>query len=177
MGSSPSKATRTLPKRVSKNLPWTGARVAPTEAASETKNQAIKQDAMDPQFLSKLSQLGPVKVDHHMQAVRPATLATRRMFDSQLQSESEAAAAVQAPNRLHAPTLSRLLDERKSIRTPRDMEYLAKRFGIDIDKLEAVARYVSTPSVDPRTAVRVTGKDGDSSQVLRAVWVEPRLKM
>jgi hypothetical protein len=32
---------------------------------------AVEADAKDPQFMSKLSQLGPVRVDHHMRSVRP----------------------------------------------------------------------------------------------------------
>jgi hypothetical protein len=31
---------------------------------------AVEADAKDPQFMSKLSQLGPVRVDHHMRSVR-----------------------------------------------------------------------------------------------------------
>ena len=33
--------------------------------------EAIEQDAGDPDFLSNLSRLGQVRVDHHMQHVRP----------------------------------------------------------------------------------------------------------
>jgi hypothetical protein len=35
-----------------------------------TRTLVIQQDSKDPQFLSKLNQLGPVRVDHHMQTVR-----------------------------------------------------------------------------------------------------------
>ncbi|KAJ7738490.1 hypothetical protein DFH07DRAFT_840984 [Mycena maculata] len=176
MGSFSSKATRTLPKRVT-TPPWSGARVprpadSVAEAASETKNDAIEQD---PQFLSKLSQLGPVRVDHHMYAVRPAAQ-TNHMFNSRVQSENEAAAPTQTLNRVQAPTLSRLLDERKSIRTRRDMEFLAQRFGLEVEKLDAIAKFLSTPSVHQNSAVRVTGESGDEKQIMKAVWVEPRLK-
>ena len=37
----------------------------------DTRKVAIEQDAADPHFLQKLNQLGPVKVDHHMQTIRP----------------------------------------------------------------------------------------------------------
>ncbi|KAJ7090061.1 hypothetical protein C8R43DRAFT_1142141 [Mycena crocata] len=167
MGSSSSKATRSLPKRVS-TPPWSGARAARPvdslpDSASETKNEAIQQDSKDPQFLSKLSQLGPVRVDHHMQA---AALANH-MFNSRVQSENEAAAPTPTQNRLPAQTLSRLLDERKSIRTRRDMEFLAKRFGLDVEKLDAVSQCLSTPSVHQNTT-RVVDKDGNEKQIMRA---------
>lgn len=32
---------------------------------------AVEADAKDPQFMFKLNQLGPVRVDHHMRSVRP----------------------------------------------------------------------------------------------------------
>ncbi|KAJ7489893.1 hypothetical protein B0H11DRAFT_2229405 [Mycena galericulata] len=176
MGSSSSKATRTLPKRVT-SAPWSGAR-APrpadsfAEAVSETRNDVINQDSKDPQFLSKLRQLGPVRVDHHMHA---AAL-TKHMFDSRVRSENEAATTLQTQNRVQAPMLSRLLDERKSIRTRRDMEFLAKRFGLDLQKLDAVSDFLNTPSVHQKSTVRVNGKDGEERQIMRAVWVEPRLR-
>jgi hypothetical protein len=32
---------------------------------------AIERDGADPHFLANLNKLGPVRVDHHMQAIRP----------------------------------------------------------------------------------------------------------
>ncbi|KAJ6546495.1 hypothetical protein DFH09DRAFT_1249056 [Mycena vulgaris] len=179
MGASSSKITRSLPKRVT-TPPWSGAR-APrpadslSEAASESKNDVIAQDSKDPHFLAKLNQLGPVRVDHHMHAVRPAALANH-MFNSRVQSETEAAAPIPTQNRVQAPKLSRLLDERKSIRTQRDMEFLAKRFDIDLEKLDAISKFVTTPSVHENSTIRVMAKDGEERQITKAVWMEPRLK-
>ncbi|KAJ6547374.1 hypothetical protein B0H19DRAFT_1165280 [Mycena capillaripes] len=179
MGASSSKATRSLPKRVT-TPPWSGARTprpvdSLAEAASETKNDVIDQDSKDPQFLSKLNELGPVRVDHHMQTVRTAELANR-MFDSRVQSEHEAAAPTATQNRVQAPKLTQLLDERKSTRTRRDMEFLAQRYGVDLEKLDAIAKFLSTPSVHQNSAVRIAGKDGQERQIIKAVWVEPRLR-
>jgi len=98
------------------------------------------------------------------------------MFDSRVQSENEAAAPIPTQNRLQAPRLAMLLDERKSIRTRRDMEFLAQRFGVDLEKLDAIAKFVSTPSVQANSAVRVASKDGQEKQIIKAVWVDPRLK-
>lgn len=35
--------------------------------------KAIERDARDPQFMANLSKLGQVRVDHHMQTVRPVS--------------------------------------------------------------------------------------------------------
>jgi len=99
-----------------------------------------------------------------------------QMFNSRTQSENEAAASTPTPNRVHASKLSQLLDERKSIRSARDMEFLAQRFGIDLEKLDAIAKFVNTPSVHEKSTIRVAGKEGEETQIMKAVWVEPRLK-
>lgn len=178
MGASSSKATRSLPKRVTTPA-WSGARAsrpADPVAASESKKEAvIHQDSKDPQFLSNLGRLGPVRVDHHMHAVRPAVLANH-MFNSRLQSETEAASSTPTLNRIHAARLSHLLDERKSIRTTRDVEFLAQRFGVELGKLDAIAKFLSTPSVAQASVVRLSTRDGDNRQIMKAVWMEPRLK-
>ncbi|KAK7015021.1 hypothetical protein R3P38DRAFT_2544126 [Favolaschia claudopus] len=177
MGSSTSKAAKTLPKRVT-TPPWSGARLPRAsdlgrEAVSETRTDAIEQDSKDPQFLSKLNQLGTVKVDHHMQTVRTADL-TKKMFDSRVQSETQADSATHTQNRLHATRLTLLLNERKSVRTRRDMEFLAQRYGVDLNKLDAIAKFVSTPSVQANSGLRVQTSDGQEQRIMTAVWVEPR---
>ena len=40
---------------------------------STTSRIAIERDAADPHFLANLNKLGPVRVDHHMQAIRPVS--------------------------------------------------------------------------------------------------------
>src|ERR1700691_1385309 len=97
MGATSSKAARKLPKRT-ETPSWAGGRTTNpvvTESQrpvgprpSETKNEgrfmflnvptcdhwtdfpAIDREARDPQLLSNLSRLGPVRVDHHMQSYR-----------------------------------------------------------------------------------------------------------
>ncbi|KAJ7219100.1 hypothetical protein GGX14DRAFT_589990 [Mycena pura] len=169
MGASSSKATRSLPKRVT-TPPWSGARVSrPVDSlaeASETKNDVIDRDSKDPQFLSKLNQLGPVLVGHRMQVTRPAASADH-MYNSRLLSENEAASANPPQNRVQASRLSQLLDERKSVRTARDMEFLAKRFGVDLEKLESISKFLSTPSVHANSLVRDVHKDGGDKQVMK----------
>jgi len=129
----------------------------------------IDRDSKDPQFLSKLNQLGPVLVGHRMQVARPAASANH-MYNSHLLSENEAANPPQ--NRVQASRLSQLLDERKSIRTERDMEFLAKRFGVDLEKLESISKFVTTPSVHANALV----KDGGDKRIMKAVWINPHLR-
>ncbi|CAK5279614.1 unnamed protein product, partial [Mycena citricolor] len=176
--SSSSKAARSLPKRATATTPppWSGARPVPrTEGvASETKTKVIEEDAQDPHFLSKLSQLGQVKVDHNMQTTRPATVASQ-MYKTRVQSETDAESPTPIRNRMPAPRLSLLLDQRKSVKTRRDMEFLAARYGLDLDMLDAVAKFVNTPSVQQSDMARSVGA-ADHKQILRAVWVEPTLK-
>ncbi|RDB24240.1 hypothetical protein Hypma_008771 [Hypsizygus marmoreus] len=181
MGGAASKATRKLPKRV-ETPKWAGARTPqPTDPpreqkASETKTEAIERDAQDPHFLANLSRLGPVRVDHHMKTVRTGESETNRLFKSRSQSESEALSTQPIHNRLHAATLSELLDKRKSAKTQAEVERLAERYGIDVAKLQSLSRFVNSPSVHGASAVRTLEKDGEESIMVTAVWVEPRIQ-
>ncbi|ETW85520.1 hypothetical protein HETIRDRAFT_470555 [Heterobasidion irregulare TC 32-1] len=189
MGSASSKAARTLPKSVAKLPPsWAGAR-APglTDAlpagahesqtqrpplASETRNEAIERDARDPQLLANLSRLGPVKVDHHMQTVR-TTEYVNQAFRSRAQSETEAALTRMPKNRLLAASLADLLEERRFVTTRGELEELAGKYGVDVEKLESVARFVNSPSVDEKDIVRVVESNGDEVVTMMASWKDP----
>ncbi|KAF8061530.1 hypothetical protein FPV67DRAFT_283858 [Lyophyllum atratum] len=177
MGSAASKASRKLPKRT-ETPSWAGVRTPhvsekPNDRrASETRTQDIEKDAQDPDFLANLTRLGPVRVDHHMQTIRPAT-EVGQLFKSRTESELEAASPVPIRNRLHAATLSELLDKRKSAKSAQDVERLAEQYNIDVAKLEKLARFVNTPSIQSGTAVRIVEKDGEESLMTEAVWIEP----
>ncbi|TFK55232.1 hypothetical protein OE88DRAFT_1732488 [Heliocybe sulcata] len=185
MGSGASKTARRFP--VAKEKPtWAGAR-SPSAGeqpqpqprdrsqnmsktlASETKDEEITRDAIDPQFMANLSRLGAVKVDHHMQTIRTADTINRGFLSKQ-QSEAEAASSQRVRNHLLAPALSDLLDQRKHITSPQELQSLADEYGVDVDKLERLARYVNSPSVDERT--RSTILKGDE-QHTTATWIEP----
>lgn len=90
-----------------------------------------------------------------------------QLFKSRAQSEAEASSSQRTKNRLHAPTLSQLLDERKAARTEKDLEQLCTKYGIDQDKVASLARFVSSPSIDGRTAVRTTAKDGEEGLTVK----------
>ena len=59
-----------------------------------------------------------------------------------------------------AGTLHELLEERKSVTTQEELEKLASRYEIDVDKLESVARFVNSPSVDEASVRKEVDRDG-----------------
>ncbi|KAF9227975.1 hypothetical protein BS17DRAFT_414648 [Gyrodon lividus] len=184
MGSAASKTTRKL----SKVKPsWTGSRTPSATGAApgpslprperplafESKSEAaIEADAKDLQFMSKLNQLGPVRVDHHMQTVRAAR-DIRDMYRSRVQSETEASSMQSTRNRLLASSLFELLEARKSMVNPAEQETLAKRYQIDVEKLQELCRVVNTPSIEKSTVVRTTDIDGEELLTMTAHWLDP----
>ncbi|KAG2349406.1 hypothetical protein BDR05DRAFT_900781 [Suillus weaverae] len=183
MGSSSSKAARTLPKEKSS---WAGSRTPlkqdsaqeirrPRPLAFENKTDAVEADAKDPQFMSKLSQLGSVRVDHHMRSVRPADY-VQQMYRSRLQSEVEALPSHSTQNRLLASSLSELLESRKTVQSQAELQALAEQYHIDFAKLDELARFVNTPSIDESTIVRSTNHDGEETLTMMARWVDPKLE-
>ncbi|KAG6337210.1 hypothetical protein ID866_1882 [Astraeus odoratus] len=184
MGGAASKVTRRFPKE---KPSWAGSRTPSGSAAeaprsgagrplaSESKSEAIEADGRDPHFMSKLNMLGPVRVDHHMQAVRPANH-DQAMYRSRVQSETEASNTKATSNRLLASSLSDLLETRKSLTTMAQLEALAGQYRIDTDKLAEVCRHFNTPSIDESTIVRTTDDDGEESVTMMARWVDSPLQ-
>ncbi|KAH9834069.1 uncharacterized protein C8Q71DRAFT_687408, partial [Rhodofomes roseus] len=174
MGGASSKPVRHFPKTPKPPPTWAGVRTPrPDEPsasagpsrpaplrASETKNESIERDAKDPQFMAMLSKLGPVKVDHHMQTVRPGADQVQRVFQARQRSEEDARSLTPTRNRMLAGTLYELLEERKSASTREELEKLASRYEIDVDKLESVARFVNSPSVDEGSVRKEVDRDG-----------------
>ncbi|EPT00335.1 hypothetical protein FOMPIDRAFT_1060342 [Fomitopsis schrenkii] len=192
MGGATSKPVRHFPKISKAPATWAGARtprpdelaaatggpskLAPSPQASETRSEAIERDARDPQFMAMLSKLGPVKVDHHMHTLRPAADQAQRVFQARQRSEEDARSPTPTRNRMLAGTLHGLLEERKSVATREELEKLASRYEIDVDKLESVARFVSSPSVDEGAVRRKVDGDGVEQVKMKASWVDPQLR-
>ncbi|KAG1754288.1 hypothetical protein EDB19DRAFT_1902441 [Suillus lakei] len=186
MGSSSSKAARTLPKE---KPSWAGSRtplkhdstqetrrsMPSRPLAFENKTDMVEADSKDPQFMSKLSQLGPVRVDHHMRSVRPAD-SVQQMYRSRLQSEAEALPSQSTRNRLVASSLSELLESRKTVKTQAELRVSAEQYHIDVTKLAELARFINTPSIDESTIVRSTNQDGEETLTMMARWVDPKLE-
>ncbi|KAF8448010.1 hypothetical protein L210DRAFT_2831911 [Boletus edulis BED1] len=179
MGSASSKVARKLPREKPRGPTDLRATTEPARLrperplASESKNEAIENDAKDPHFMEKLSQLGPVRVDHHcMQTVRATRSDVQTMYRSRMRSEAEAARAQPTKNCLLVSSLTELLEARKSVTDRAELETLATRYHMDATKLEQLARAVNTPSMDKRMVVR----HGEESVTMMARWVDPVLK-
>lgn len=84
-----------------------------------------------------------------------------------MQSELEARSPHSTRNRLLAGALSDLLEDLKYISSRDDMIALARRYDIDVSKLESVARVVNTPTVDPASVVREVGDDGTEKVTMK----------
>ncbi|KAF8964656.1 hypothetical protein BDZ97DRAFT_1814929 [Flammula alnicola] len=181
MGNSASKAARKYPSRAqipSQPVSRNGAKASLPEPAVQSsklahshRSEAIENDAADPDFISNLNRLGPVRVDHHMQAIHPQGSNPTRLFESRAKSELS---SEPTKNQLYAFKLSDLLDRRKDVRSRQDMEKLSDEFGIETDKLESLARFVSSPSIDSATIRPVGGKSEEEGFMATAVWIEPQ---
>ncbi|KAF8610224.1 hypothetical protein BDV93DRAFT_601269 [Ceratobasidium sp. AG-I] len=188
MGSSASKATRKLPTKAQPS--WAGARTAqplpeqfrtakqPETLASDTKDSQIESDSKDPHFMTKLSQLGQVRV-HNPQLgdrVRPQSDRSFNLIRAREASEQMAASPSTVPsNRVLALSLSDILDERKSASSSAEIAKIAGNYGMDVQTLERVARFVNTPSIAPQDVTRTVGKDGEEKMTMLASWSEPLL--
>ncbi|OJT03512.1 hypothetical protein TRAPUB_5791 [Trametes pubescens] len=182
MGSAASKSARKLAKTVSPG--WAGARTSnPAEhapsprpvmpLASETKTEAIMKDGSDT-LLANLQKLGQVRVDHNMRTIKPAADQAQHIHESRLLSEDQARSSRQPHNRLVAASLTELLEERKYAPTLKALEELPKKYAIDSDKVERLARYVNSPSVHPDSVKRWVSEDGAEQTTMLASWVNPK---
>jgi hypothetical protein len=87
---------------------------------------------------------------------------TNRLFESRAKPEFEASSSHIPKNHLYSSTLTELLNQRKSAHTQKDLEKLSKEFGIELDKLESLVRFVTSPSVIGAT-IHSVRKDGERS--------------
>ena len=85
---------------------------------------------------------------------------TSRLFESRAKPEFEASSSQLPKNHLYSSVLTELLNQRKSARTQKDLEKLSKEFNINLDNLESLARFATSPSV-VGTALHSVGEDGE----------------
>lgn len=93
---------------------------------------------------------------------------TTKFFATRAQAEEQATGVHMTPNKLHAFALTDLLNERKSVTTPEELERLARRFGISVAKLQSVSRFISSPSVIGDEAIKVVDSEGEEHITTRA---------
>ena len=84
----------------------------------------------------------------------------QRAFQARQRSEEDARSPTPTRNRMLAGTLYQLLEERKLVATREELEKLANRYEIDVDKLESVARFVNSHSADEGSVRREVDKEG-----------------
>ncbi|KAF9562143.1 hypothetical protein CPC08DRAFT_706869 [Agrocybe pediades] len=178
MGSSASKAARSYPAaRQGVSHGSRQPQSAPSSAqnrpvAAETRSEAIEKDGADPQFLSNLSSLGPVRVDHHMQTIRPEAQNTARLFESRAKSEASSSSGL-PKEKVYAFVLSDLLDKCKAVKSSAELGKLCEEYGFEASRLESLARFVSSPSIDKSTIRPAAGKSEEEGFLVTAVWMEP----
>jgi hypothetical protein len=114
------------------------------------------------------------------------------MLASQVQSEYEALSSERPRNRLQAPMLIGLLNERKSATSEKDLERIAERYRMDLEKLKSVSMHVSSPTIVSQSIKKTAGgeqvfmpvsclfKKCDTFVLFKtntqsqAVWIEPK---
>jgi hypothetical protein len=89
------------------------------------------------------------------------------MHRSQIQAEAEATPSNTVRNRLLAPSLSDLLDERKAVQSTEDLQALANKYAIDMAKLESVAQFVHSPSVEEGSHQKEINAEGEEIITMR----------
>lgn len=86
------------------------------------------------------------------------------MHQSRAQAEFEATPSHATRNRLVSVTLSELLDERKAATSRKALESIANKFGMDIAKLDSLARFVNTPTIGETTIMR--NRNGNGEEII-----------
>ena len=85
------------------------------------------------------------------------------MFQTRIRSEDQARSSRPTPNHLLAQSLVDLLEERKYSKSKKELESLAHKYSIDLEKLERLARHVNSTSVDQTSVERWVGRDGNEN--------------
>lgn len=77
-------------------------------------------------------------------------------------SQQEAAMEMKSPaaghNKLTAGQLANLLDSRKEAKSEAEVKELAKLYGVDYEVVEALAKYVTSPSVESKSVIGPEGE-------------------
>ena len=121
---------------------------------------------------------------------------TNSLLKTREWSEQEAFKLQLPRNHLHAIALSNVLDERKSATSQNELQRLAERYGVDVWKIQNLARFVSSPSVQGDRVIKTITKEGDENITMtvshnsycnlwslskslspKAVWIEPNISL
>jgi len=99
------------------------------------------------------------------------------VLKSRLRSETETSSRSHhtTRNHLQASALVELLEERKSSNNRQELVRLAEMYGVDLAKLESVARHVNTPSIDEDSIIKRIGENGEETVTMRVGIVRSSL--
>jgi len=123
---------------------------------------------MDPQLLANLKRLGPVKVDHGMQGLKPTGVNASRILNTQKQSETEAQTGETKRNHIQTPSLFDALTRLQEVKDDRTLERLAAEYNLDGNVLRELGKTVNVATPDETTARTVVNEDG-AEVVLKTV--------
>ncbi|KIR96444.1 hypothetical protein L804_06279 [Cryptococcus deuterogattii 2001/935-1] len=132
---------------------------------SGEKDDAIRKDAMDPQFMQNLYKLGPVEIHDAGKFVPAQAQRTLRSRKAEYTSSSQIA----PPGHLTFPFLASLLDSLKTLPPGSDPAPLYEKYGVDREKVEELRKWVNSVSVEEEDIVRV--EEGNEIREMKAVWV------
>ncbi|KAK4683971.1 hypothetical protein P7C73_g6235, partial [Tremellales sp. Uapishka_1] len=193
MGGSASKATRKLPTASSTikqqpswagvrtpNPPPSSSRAPPLEAStappllqrqpqapfSGEKDEALRQDSIDPQFMANLSKLGQVKVQDSGKFVETHS-SNQRTLSSRSDIFTNPSPTPPA-GYLNSVLLTNLLDELKTLPPSASPAALYKSYGVDEASLTTLRKYINSPSIGKD---EVTIVNGERIVEMKALWV------
>ncbi|RSH94382.1 hypothetical protein EHS25_004185 [Saitozyma podzolica] len=134
---------------------------------SGEKDEAVKRDAMDPQFMANLSKLGQVSIHDAGKFMRTPAPAQRTL--NARRDEYTSTSAAPPPEHLTAPLLISLLDRLKTLPPGTEPSKVYGEYGMDANTMSEIRRWVNSPSVG-EDEVRV--EDGNRIVEMKAIWVD-----
>ncbi|KAJ8295352.1 hypothetical protein OF846_001593 [Rhodotorula toruloides] len=134
----------------------------PLPQASETKSEAIMQDAQDPSFARNLAALGQVKVPGKGEPTTHRTDNPMLGILAERQRVEEAAEQkVPVRNQLSAGGLLSLFDARKNCTTQEELDKVSREYGMEPAMVEELAKHINSPSM---SGITIPGKTPDDAE-------------
>jgi hypothetical protein len=118
-----------------------------------------RANAMDPDLISRLKDVGQVKVPRYATNFKPVRSLRRhyhlliseqgnQMLDIMRQrTQQDADAELEIRNRLPVDSIFALLDARKEVTSREELEGLCRAYNVDTELVQSLAETVNTPSV------------------------------
>ncbi|RSH84601.1 uncharacterized protein EHS24_006125 [Apiotrichum porosum] len=140
---------------------------------SGEKDANILKDGMDPQFLAKLQQLGPVDLNRAEKLVRAPVRAQRTL--AARRDEYTNPSATPPAGTVTAQMLGHLLDTLKTLPAGADPTPYYQQYNLTAEDLAGVRRWINSPSVSEETVARVDDAQAQTMEQLvelKGVWID-----